>query len=138
MGFHVPADWCAHKEMIHNLTSLSDNLRSSCISLAVPEASRPQGPNKSQISHSPFFARQKKFFFSCGATPSRTVPKTQPLQVAFSLRERVDLRSQKEGILGKRIARGRVRRTGQKRKKDAQNKKRWVQTDSKMTLLFYY
>ena len=55
-------------------------------------------------------SRQKKriFLFSCGATPSRTVPKTQPLQVAFSLRERVDLRSQKEGIFGKKIAWGRL------------------------------
>ena len=36
-----------------------------------------------------FLARQKKgfSFFSCGATPSRTVPKIQPLQVAFSLEE---------------------------------------------------
>ena len=60
---------------------------------------------------------------SCGATSSRTVPKTQPLQVAFSLRERVDLRSQKEGILGKKIAWGRVGWAGQKKgKKDAPKK----------------
>ena len=32
-------------------------------------------------------------FFSCGATRSRSVPKTQALQVAFSLLERVYLRS---------------------------------------------
>ena len=60
--------------------------------------------------NSPFFARQKKKdfpFFPGGATSSRTVPKTQPLQVAFALRERVDLRSQKregfgeENCLGK-------------------------------------
>ena len=38
-----------------------------------------------------------------------------PLQVAFSLRERVDLRSQKEGILGKNIAWGRVGQTKEKR-----------------------
>ena len=37
---------------------------------------------------SPFLLRQKKgfSFFSFGATPSRTVPKTQPLQVVFSQR----------------------------------------------------
>ena len=74
---------------------------------------------------SPFLrARKKGFsFFSCGATSSRTLPKTQPLQVAFSLRERVDLRSRKGRILGKKIAWGRVGRTGQKKgKKDAQKK----------------
>ena len=78
------------------------------------------------MSHPHLFlrARKKGFsFFSCGATSSRTVPKTQPLQVAFSLRERVDLRSQKGRILGKKIAWGRVGRTGQKKgKKDAQKK----------------
>ena len=76
--------------------------------------------------NSPFFARQKKgfSFFSCGATPSRTVPKTQPLEVAFSLLERVDLRSQKDRILGKKIAWGRVGWTGQKKEK-RMHKKRW-------------
>ena len=73
------------------------------------------------IRNSHLFSRARKkkgfSFFSCVATPSRTVPKTQPLRIAFSLRERADLRSQKEGILGKKIARGRVRRTGQKRKR---------------------
>ena len=54
---------------------------------------------------------------NCGATSSRTVPKTQPLQVAFSLREGVDLRFQKEGILGRNIAWGRVGRTRQKEEK---------------------
>ena len=57
-----------------------------------------------------FFAHQKRriFLFSCEATPSRTIPKTQPLQVAFSLLERVDLRSHKRGILGKKCFWGRV------------------------------
>ena len=67
-----------------------------------------------------FFLRTRKkgfSFFSCGATPSRTAPKTQPLQVAFSLRERVELKSQKEGIFGKRTAWGRVGQTGQKKEK---------------------
>ena len=70
------------------------------------------------VSHLFSRARKKGFsFFSCGATPSRAVPKTQPLEVAFSLLERVDLRSQKEGIL----VRGRVGWTGQKKgKKDVQ------------------
>ena len=60
-------------------------------------------------------------FLSCGATPSRTVPKTQPLQVAFSLLERVDLRSQKRGILGEEncLGKGGVDRA-KKGKKDAQ------------------
>ena len=38
-----------------------------------------------------FFRAPKKkgfSFFSCGATPSRTVPKTQPLEVAYSLHDR--------------------------------------------------
>ena len=48
-----------------------------------------------------FRAPEKRIFlFSCGATPSRIVNKTQPLEVAFSLQERVDLRSQKEGSFG--------------------------------------
>ena len=69
-------------------------------------------------------ARKKKIFlFSGGATSSRTVPKTQPLQVAFSLRERVDLRSQKGRILGRKIAWGRVGRTGQKKEKRTHKKK---------------
>ena len=70
---------------------------------------------------SPFFAHQKKgfSFFSCGATSSRTVPKTQPLQVAFSLRERVDLRSQKQGNLEKSLGKGGADRAN-KGKKDAQ------------------
>ena len=38
------------------------------------------------------------------------------------LLERVDQRCQKEGILGKKIASGRVGWTGQRRKKDAQKK----------------
>ena len=78
----------------------------------------------SSVGYSPFFARQKKgfSFFSCGATPSRTVAKTQPLKVDFSLQERVDLRSQKEGILGKKIAQRRVGRTREKRKKGCTKK----------------
>ena len=76
-----------------------------------------------------FRAPEKKDFpfFSCGATPSRAVPKTQPLQVAFSLRERVDLRCQKEGILGKKIARGRGGADKEKKKEKRMHKKRWVE-----------
>ena len=74
-----------------------------------------------------FRAPEKRIFlFSLWGTPSRTVPKTQPLQVAFSLLsiERVDLRSQKEGIWEKNIASGRAGRTGQtKRKKGCVKKK---------------
>ena len=69
-------------------------------------------------------ARKKGFsFFSCGATSSRTVPKTQPLEVAFSLRERVGLRSQKGRILGKKIAWGREGWTGKKKEKRMHKKK---------------
>ena len=65
-----------------------------------------------------FRARKKGFsFFPCGSTPSRTVPKTQPLEVAFSLLERVDLRSQKGRIFGKKMAWGRVGWTEQKKRK---------------------
>ena len=73
----------------------------------------------------PILSRARKkgfsFYFSPRGPPSRTVPETQPLQVTFSLLERVDLRSQKEGILGKEVAWGRA---GQKKKgkKDAQKK----------------
>ena len=63
------------------------------------------------------------FVFSCGATPSRTVPKTQPLQVAFSLLERVDSRSQKEGSLGKKITWGRVGWTGQENERRMRRKR---------------
>ena len=75
--------------------------------------------------YSPFRApEQKDFpFFPCGATLSRTVPETQPLQVAFSLLERVDLRSQKERILGNQIAWGRVGWTGHKKAKRMRKKK---------------
>ena len=68
--------------------------------------------------------KKKDFpFFCCGATQSRTVPKTQPLQVAFSRLERVDSRPQKEGILEKKIAgKGGVDRAKKKGKKDAQKK----------------
>ena len=69
-------------------------------------------------------ARKKGFsFFSCGVTPSRTVNKTQPLEVAFPLRERVDLRSQKEGDFGEEncLGKGGVDRA-KKGKKDAQKK----------------
>ena len=74
-----------------------------------------------------FFARQKKRifpFFPVGRPRPEPSPKTQPLQVAISLRQRVDLRSQKEGILGKKIAWGRVGRTRQKKEK-RMHKKRW-------------
>ena len=80
------------------------------------------------ITHTHLFSRARKkgfSFFSRGATPSRTVPKTQPLEVAFSLLERVDLRSQKDRILGKKIAWGRVGWTGQKKEK-RMRKKRWA------------
>ena len=46
--------------------------------------------NITTCSYSHLFLRTRKnslFFCSCGATPSRTVPKTQPLQVTFSLLE---------------------------------------------------
>ena len=74
--------------------------------------------------NSPNSARRKKgnFFFPVGRPRPEPSPKTQPLQVAFSLLERVDLRSQKGRISGKNIGWGRVGWTGQKRKKDAQNK----------------
>ena len=67
------------------------------------------------------------FFLSCGATPSRAVPRTQPLRVGFFLLERVDLRSQKGGDLGEEkktencLEKGGVDRA-KKRKKDAPKK----------------
>ena len=54
------------------------------------------------------------------ATPSRTVPKTRPLHVTFSLLERVGLRSQKEGIWGKKIVWGWA---GQKKEKRMRKKR---------------
>ena len=66
-------------------------------------------------------ARKKDFpFFPVGRPRPEPVPKTQPLQVAFSLLDRVDLRSQKEGILGKKIGWGRVVDRAKKGKNDAQ------------------
>ena len=68
-----------------------------------------------------FRAPEKKDFPFFPVGRPRPEPKTNPCRVAFSLRERADLRSQKEGIWGKKIAWGRVGRTGQKKgKKDAQ------------------
>ena len=78
---------------------------------------------------SPFFCTPeiKDFpFFHCRATPSKTVPKTQFLEVAFSLLERADLRSQKDRILGKRIAGGRAGWTLYTKKGRRMRKKRWV------------
>ena len=98
-----------------------DHPPSSRKETAVATKFRPQ-------SHPHLFSRARKIgfsFFACGATPSRTVPNTQPMQVAFSLRERVDLRSKKEGIWGKKITWGRVGRTGQKKEK-GMHKKRWA------------
>ena len=78
-------------------------------------------------------ARKKGFsFFPGGRLGPETVPKTQPLQVAFPLLERVDLRSQKEGILGKKIAWGRVGWTGQKKEK-RMRKKRWETGNAKLS-----
>ena len=57
---------------------------------------------KLAFSRAPEKIKKRIFLFSCGA-PSRTVPKTQPLQVAFSLQERVDLRSSKRGFLGRKL-----------------------------------
>ena len=77
------------------------------------------------------FSRARKKDFPCFPVwrrldrPGDRGPKPSHLQVAFSLRERVDLRSQKEGILGKKVAWGRVGRTGQKKEK-RMHKKRWV------------
>ena len=67
-------------------------------------------------------ARKKIPFFFCGATTSRTDPKTQPLEVAYSLLARVDLTFQKEAILGRKTAWGRVRWTGKKREKGCAKK----------------
>ena len=77
-------------------------------------------PSRLTFFRAPQEETKKDFsLFSCGATPSRTVPKTQPLQL-----ERVDLRSQKERILGKRIVWGRVGWTGQKKEKRMCKKRR--------------
>ena len=75
-------------------------------------------------------ARQNKKdfpFVSCGASPSRTVPQTQPVQVAFSLRERVDLSSQKGGDFGGRKLPGEgCGGQGKKKGKKDATKKRWL------------
>ena len=72
-----------------------------------------------------FRAPEKKDFpfFSCGATPPRTVPKTQPLQVAFSLRERVDLKFPERGDFGEEnyVGKGGADRA-KKGKRDVQKK----------------
>ena len=85
----------------------------------LPAGAHLRAPVRAHPSIHPFIHPS---FFSCGATPSRIVPETKPLQVAISLLERVDLRSQKKGILGKKIAWGTVGWRGQKGKKDAQKK----------------
>ena len=88
-------------------------------------ASRGGTANQSPKVYSPFFAHQKKrifLFFSCGATPSGTVPKTQPLEVASSLQDREDLRFQEDRIWGKKIAWERVGWTGQKKEKGCAKK----------------
>ena len=58
-------------------------------------------------------------FFSLMGDPVQNRPQTQPhASCLFSARkERVDLRFLKEGILGKKIAWGRVGWTGQKKEK---------------------
>ena len=79
-------------------TTFSVKKRTYCFAILATQPKRQFSP-----THLFLPARKRDFPCSCGATPSRTVPKTQPLYVAFSL-ERVDLRSQKEGILRKKIA----------------------------------
>ena len=54
------------------------------------------------------------FLFSCGATPSRTVPKTQQGYLFSTRKSRLGCRCQKEGIWGKTIAGVRVGWTGPK------------------------
>ena len=123
--FHLPLHsrnvfqelgWSPHAR--HTLRSLSVNFnRFQSLSITL-------GRYQSLSTHL-FFARQKKkgfSFFPCGATSSRTVPNTQPLQVAFSLRERVDLRSQKGGFWEENcLGKGGADRA-KKGKKDAQKK----------------
>ena len=61
-------------------------------------------------------------FFLWGDLVQRPSPKTHPLEVAFSLLERVHLRSQTERIWVKKIAWGRVGWTGQKKEKGCAKK----------------
>ena len=77
----------------------------SCCTIALTAGAILKEEKKNSLvgetQFSPFLARQKKkkdFPFSCGVTPSRTVPKNPALQVASSLLERVDLGSQKGGV----------------------------------------
>ena len=77
--------------------------------------------------YSPFFARQKKkkgfsSFFLWG-DPFQNRPQNPALEVAYSLLESVDLTSQKEAIFGRKTAWGRVRWTGQKKRKKGCAKK---------------
>ena len=78
----------------------------------------PRGPHL-------LFARQQKriFLFFLWGDPIQNRPKFS----AFSLLERVDLRSQKEEILGKKIAWGRVSWTRQKKEKRMRKKRRGSQ-----------
>ena len=59
-------------------------------------------------SYSPFLCAvfKRKSLFSCGAPPSRPAAKTQLMKVPFALLERVVLRSQKKGVLGRNIVWG--------------------------------
>ena len=68
---------------------------------------------KTKFSNSPFSARrfQRKLLFSCGANPSRPLPKTKPLQVPLPLRKEVVPR--KRGVLEEEDC---MRRSGVDRK----------------------
>ena len=73
----------------------------------------PAGPSSSEGSETPSPERQSSSIhtppflraFLDGATPSGPLPKTEPLpDCVFPLLKRAVLRSQKEGVLGKKIA----------------------------------
>ena len=77
------------------------------------------------MGHLTFLRAPEKriFFFFLFGNPVQNCPQNPTLGGSYCLLERVDLRSQKEGLLWRKIAWGRVGRTGQKKgQKDAQKK----------------
>ena len=63
-------------------------------------------------------------FSPVGATPSQPLPKSQPLQVPSHIPERIVQRSQKKGVLEKKLAWGGVGWRGRKKRKRGHAKQR--------------
>ena len=111
-----------------SLTPSSDSQKISLKNTLFSEPDLGTGVGPHQIPRATEKKKRIFSFFLLWGNPVQNRPQTQPLQVAFSPIEKVDLRSQREGIMGRKIAWGRVGWTGQKKEKGCAKKKERVAT----------